>query len=129
MGLAPTPAVPLDPLLQQFLRLVEIFEANPTPERLRELERLAAQLMARARQLGPAAVTALQGAVARVLGVLVSPTAVVWAGAIAGAGLFWWGFFTLLSEQIDFPDPGVAADAVIAGVQAKLFEWGVDFLE
>lgn len=127
MGLAPTPAVPLDPLLQQFLRLVEIFEATPTPERLRELERLATQLMARLGQLGPAAIALLRGAVARVLAVLVSPTVVIWAGAIAGAALLWWGFFTLLSEQIKYPDPEVAADAVTAAIQAKLFEWGIEF--
>ncbi|SFD67730.1 hypothetical protein SAMN04488523_10240 [Sulfitobacter brevis] len=127
MGLAPTPVVPLDPLLQQFLRLVEVFEANPTPAGLRELERLATHLMARARQLGPAALALLQGAVARVLAVLVSPTVVIWAGAIAGAALLWWGFFTVLSEQIKFPDPSVAADAAIAAIQAQLFGWGVEF--
>lgn len=125
MGLAPTPAIPVDTLMQQFVRAVDAFELHPTPERLRELERLATQLMARLRQLGPAALALLRASVARVVVVLASPTVVVWGGAIVGAGLFWWGFFTLLSENIKLPDPGELADQVIWILQLELGLWGV----
>lgn len=127
MGLAPTPTVPVDPLLQQFLRAVEAFEAAPTIDRLRELERMGTQLMARLRELGPAALVLLRDAVARILAVLASPTVVVWGGAIIGAGLMWWAFFTMLSEKIKLPDPAAAVDAVTAAIKAQLFEWGIEF--
>ncbi len=120
------PAVPVDTLLQTFLRAVEAFEASPTAERLRELERLAAQLMARARELGPAALALLRGAVARVIGVLAGPTVTIGGGAVLGAGLFWWGFFTMLSAHMEFPDPSILAGEIATGIASELIDLHID---
>jgi hypothetical protein len=97
------PALPIEQMVQRFAEMVEAFKQAPTPELLRQLERLGQQIIARSRELGPALALILQRAVAALMGVLTAPATVVVVGTTVGTLALWWLFMEILSEALSHP--------------------------
>lgn len=102
--LAPTaPAMPIDQLVQRLVELADAFKQSPTPELLRQLERLAQQIMARSRQLTPALAALLRPAITGLVAVITAPATVVVVGTTVGTLALWWLFLEMLSDALSHP--------------------------
>lgn len=124
--MSPAAALPADPgaLVAQFEAAVDAFELAPSADRLRELERLARELLARLGELSAAAAAAFRAALGRLIGALVSAASGLALPATALA--FWWLAFELLAAKGVRAKAAHESEAIVGIVRDALEIAGFD---
>jgi hypothetical protein len=123
MGSAPI-AVPPDSLIPQFETAVSAFEANPTAEALRELERIARQILSQLHLLSSAAIAAFRAAMGRLIGAIISAGTALGLGAAVLA--FWWGAWTIISGKVAIAKAEHESEVIIGIIRTTLEISGFD---